>query len=275
MSNQTQVNEHYGTGGIINRITSGLKEAGKNTEELQVNDLAPVDEFHTRGRESTLEVAELAKVRSEDLVLDVGCGLGGTARYLAESFGCTVHGIDLTDEYIAVGKELTERVGLKELVHLRQASALELPFEDETFDVIWTEHVQMNIEDKARFYSEIARVLKKGGRFVFHDIFQGAGDAPFYPVPWAETSSLSFLATENDARGLIKSTGLQMGEWENKDEVSLEFFKQVVQRIQEEGTPPVGIHLLMGENAAEKIKNYVCNLTEKRTAVAMGVAMKP
>lgn len=248
--------------------------AGKDVGSLQVDDLAPIDEFHTRGRESTLEVAELANVQASDLVLDVGCGLGGTARHLAEIYQCRVTGIDLTDEYISVGKKLTDLVGLSDQVELHQGSALEIPFADEMFDIVWTEHVQMNIADKNRFYSEIERVLKPGGRFVFHDVFRGSGESPHYPLPWAEQETFSFLATEEQARAVFDQVGLTIDQWNVKIQESLEFFKMVIAKIEEDGPPPLGIHLLMGDNARDKLQNYIRNLTNDRVSVALGIAYK-
>ncbi|MCG8605926.1 methyltransferase domain-containing protein [bacterium] len=207
------VDQHYGFGGLMEKIEARLSLAGRDVNSLTVDDLAPIDEFHTRGRESTLEVAELANLKASDLVLDVGCGLGGTARHLAERYQCKVVGIDLTEEYISVGNRLTERVGLTDKVELRQGSALDIPYDDDLFDIAWTEHVQMNIADKHRFYSEMTRVLKPDGRLLFHDIFRGLGDPPFYPVPWAEDESISALATEAEARSTIEGVGLEIMHW--------------------------------------------------------------
>ena len=258
----------------MDKIEAALDLAGKDVGSLSVDDLAPIDEFHTRGRESTLEVAEMANLKPSDLVLDVGCGLGGTARHLAEIYHCHVTGIDLTEEYISVGKKLTDLVGLSDRVELHQGSALELPFDDGMFDIVWTEHVQMNIADKKQFYSEMARVLKPGGRLLFHDVFRSTGDSPFYPLPWAEKESFSFLATEKDARAIIEQVGLTIEQWNVKVEESLEFFKMVIAKIESDGPPPLGIHLLMGETAKDKLHNYIRNLTEDRTSIAMGLAHK-
>ncbi|MEE9161279.1 MAG: methyltransferase domain-containing protein [Gammaproteobacteria bacterium] len=274
MKTDDLIDIHYGFGGIMEKIEAALDLAGKDVGSLSVDDLAPVDEFHIRGRESTLEVAELANVQASDLVLDVGCGLGGTARHLAEIYHCHVTGIDLTEEYIAVGNKLTDLVGLSDRVELHQGSALELPFEDDWFDIAWTEHVQMNIADKNQFYSEIARVLKPGGRFVFHDVFRGSGDSPFYPLPWAEKESFSFLATEEEARTIFDQVGLTIDQWNVKIQESLEFFKMTIAKIEADGPPPLGIHLLMGDNARDKLQNYIRNLSEDRTSVAMGMAFK-
>ncbi len=268
------VDKHYGFGGIMEKIQTGLKLADKNIETLTVDDLAPIDEFHTRGRESTLEVAELANIKETDSVLDVGCGLGGTARHLAYRYNCTVKGIDLTEEYISVGKKLTELVGLNDRVELKQASALEIPYEEDSFDIVWTEHVQMNIADKKQFYSEIARVLKPNGRLLFHDIFRGLGDSPFYPAPWAEDEAISALATESEARSLMEQAGLGIDQWITKVQESIGFFKRVSAKIEANGPPPIGIHLLMGDNAKDKLQNYVRNLSEDRVSVALGMAHK-
>lgn len=269
------VNDHYGTKGLLEKIKNGLVKAGKDIDKLVVDDLAPVDEFHTRGRESTLELAQIARITADDTVLDVGCGLGGTARHLASEYNCKVIGIDLTDEYIDVGQQLTDLVNLSSKVKLQQGSALELPFEDETFDIVWTEHVQMNISDKEKFYSEISRVLKPGGKFLFHDIFRGPRDrSPIYPAPWAESESISFLATEDEARALIHNTGMNLKEWAQKVQESVEFFRKVSDKIEATGIPPIGIHLLMGENASQKLQNYVQNMNEQRLTVALGMATK-
>ncbi|MCP4403082.1 MAG: methyltransferase domain-containing protein [bacterium] len=268
------VNDHYGFGGIMEKIKTGLNLAGKEVGSLTVDDLAPIDEFHTRGRESTLEVVELAKIKASDEILDVGCGLGGTARHLADQYGCKVVGIDLTEEYIKVGKKLTNLVGLSNRVELSQASALDIPYENESFNIVWTEHVQMNIANKSRFYSEIARVLKPGGRFLFHDIFRGLGESPFYPAPWAEDESISCLAIETEARSIIEQTGLEVDQWIRKVQESIEFFKRVSAKIEADGPPPIGIHLLMGDNAKDKLQNYVRNLSEDRVSVALGMACK-
>jgi ubiquinone/menaquinone biosynthesis C-methylase UbiE len=270
----TLVVKYYGSGGIMKKIEAGLNLAGKDVNSLKVDDLAPIDEFHTRGRESTREVADLAKLKASDLVLDVGCGLGGTARYLAERYKCNVVGIDLTEEYISVGKKLTELVGLSDRVELRHGSALEIPYEDERFDNVWTEHVQMNIVNKKRFYSEIARVLKPGGRLLFHDIFRGIGDSPFYPTPWAEDESISALATETEARLIIEQVGLEIDQWIVKVQESIEFFKRVSAKIAAKGPPPIGLHLLMGDNAKDKLQNYIRNLSENRVSVVLGMAHK-
>ncbi|MDX2500191.1 MAG: methyltransferase domain-containing protein [Deltaproteobacteria bacterium] len=274
MDANEMVDKQYGIGGLLQKIETGLKLAGKDLDFLKVDDLMPVDEFHTRGRKATREMADMVNLYTTARVLDVGCGLGGTARHLAEEYQCSVIGVDLTEEYVTAGTRLTELVGLSERVELRHASALDLPFEDDRFDIVWTQHVQMNIADKNRFFSEIARVLKPGGCFLFHDVFRDSGDAPIYPVPWADDESMSVLVTETEARKIVEDVGLVIEIWDDKIQESVEFFKRVLARIEANGLPPLGIHLLLGDNAEDKLRNYAHNLSENRVSVVVGMARK-
>ncbi len=268
------VENHYGVDGILESILKALQAMGKNIEQLTPEDLAPVDEFHIRGREATVELAGRAKLVLGSRVLDVGCGLGGSVRYLATEHNCQATGIDLTAEYIEVATALAERVGLSNVVEFRQASALALPFDAGSFDVVWTEHAQMNISDKSGFYGEIARVLKPGGRLVFHDIFAGDGGEPHFPVPWAEESAISFLEKPTSLRIILDKVGLKTLDWEDKSRRSLEWFKAVVEKTNESGPPPLGLHLLMRDTAQTKFENVIRNLQENRIVVIQAIAEK-
>ena len=267
------VSNHYGINGILDSILKGLESSGKNLQSLIPNDLAPIDEFHTRGKESTTEIANLAQLQSYHSVLDVGCGLGGSARYIANEFGCSVMGVDLTDEYIDVANQLTEFVNLSDKVSFKQASALELPFSSDSFDVVWTEHTQMNISDKEKFYGELSRVLKPKGRLVFHDIF-GTDNIPHYPTPWAESGSLSSLCTQDQAREAIEKSNLVVDKWIDKSKLSMEFFREMVKKAETSSPPPLGFHLLMGKTAKEKLHNQARNLEENRVTIVQGTAFK-
>ena len=273
-TDEALVNKQYGVDDIWQKIESGLKLAGKDINSLTLDDLAPIDEFHTRGRAATREVAEMANLKASDLVLDVGCGLGGTARYLSGHYKCQVKGIDLTEAYILAGTKLTTLANLSDRVELVYGSALDLPYEAEQFDIVLTQHVQMNIFDKHRFYSEIERVLKPGGRFMFHDVFRSSGATPLYPVPWAEDESMSELVTEAEARATIEQTRLKVDQWVGRIPESVKFFERVINRIATKGLPPLGIHLILGDNAEEKIRNHARNLSENRLSVVVGVAHK-
>lgn len=271
ISPHKKVSEHYTVDKLGERILSALEASGVNLETLTVDDLAPVDEFHIRGRMATQELAQWAQIQSGHSVLDVGCGLGGTSRYLAANFGCKVTGVDLTEEYCRVAEMLSSRVGLGERTAFRQGSALELPFEDAHFDIVWTEHVQMNIENKEGFYGELCRMLKPGGQLVFHDIFAGEQDGLHFPVPWASDESINHLISVGDLEALMVECGIERIRWEDKTVESIIFFRTVMGRVQSGGWMPVGLHLLMGEGAAVKFSNVLRNLEENRLRVAQAV----
>ncbi|MFQ5994124.1 MAG: SAM-dependent methyltransferase [Acidiferrobacterales bacterium] len=271
---QYSVDEHYGVGGVLDAIRGGLIAMGKDIENLMPSDLAPVDEFHIRGREATIELADRAGITPGLRVLDVGSGLGGSVRYLAAERECLATGIDLTKEYVEVASALARLVGLEGRVDFHLGSALELPFDGSIFDVVWTEHVQMNIENKDAFYTEIARVLRPGGRLVFHDIFQGDGSDPHYPAPWAENSAISFLASPDTLQRTLEQSGFRIRDWADKSQHSLEWFAAIVEKIKESGPPLLGTHLLMGDTAKVKFQNQVRNLQEQRIVVIQAVAEK-
>ena len=271
---ENAVNDHYGISGILKSILTALESMGKDLNTLEPRDLESIDEFHTRGKESTIEISKLANIQSHYNVLDVGCGLGGSARYIADQFGCSVTGIDLTSEYVEVAKKLTEYVGLDDSVSFKQGSALELPFPSNSFDVLWTEHTQMNISDKEKFYKELSRVLKPNGRLVFHDIFAGEITKPYFPTPWAENESISSLCTQKMAKASIQNSNLEIEKWIDKSSLSLPFFKAMLQKIEQTGPPPLGLHLLMGKTAKTKLLNQVRNLEENRISVVQGSAIK-
>lgn len=270
----SRVEQHYGRGDIFEAILQALRDSNKDLTRLQPADLAPVDAFHIRGREATIELARRIALQPGLTVLDVGCGLGGSSRYLAAEHQCHVTGIDLTREYVDIATALAAMVGLQDQVQYHHSSALAMPFEDCTFDVVWTEHVQMNIADKGAFYTELARVLKPGGSLLFHDIFQGPGGTPRFPVPWAEDSSLSFLALPETVRRLLIEAGLTIVDWEDKTPHSLSWFIATVEKLALSGQPPLGLHLLMGPTGRVKFANIARNLQEQRIAVLQAVLEK-
>jgi MPBQ/MSBQ methyltransferase len=268
------VEQHYGRGRILDSILAALRETGKDLARLKPEDLAPVDEFHIRGREATVELARRASLKPDSRVLDVGCGLGGSGRYLAAEHACQVTGIDLTQEYVDVANALAGMVGLSDRVAFRQASALEMPFDDGSFDVVWTEHVQMNIGDKRAFYREIARVTRPKGLLLFHDIFLGDGGSLHYPVPWAEEPSISFLAAPGEVRQILEDLGFVIHDWVDKSEPSLQWFVSAIAKLKVSGAPPLGLHLLLGSTAKTKWENNIRNLREGRFVVYQARAEK-
>jgi MPBQ/MSBQ methyltransferase len=268
------VEGHYGRGRILDAILEALGRMGKDLAELGPEDLAPVDAFHLRGREATVELAERAALTPGLRVLDVGSGLGGSARYLASAHGVVATGIDLTPDYVDVARALADLMGLGDCVAFHQCSALQTPFDAGSFDVVWTEHVQMNVAEKEAFYAEIARVLVPRGRLVFHDIFEGDGGPLHFPVPWAEDPAISFLATPEAVSRILQDLGFRILVWEDASEASLAWLSALVERLKGSAPVPLGTHLLMGTHARDMIGNITRNLREGRVRVIQAVAEK-
>jgi len=273
MSEQSQnrsVDAHYGRRDLGERILAGLRTARGSLDGVTPEDLAPVDHFHLRGKVATLELAGRAGIARGMRVLDVGGGIGGAARTLAGEFGCTVTVLDLTEEYCRVGEMLTDLVGLRHLVTFRHGSALTMPFEDASFDLVWTEHSSMNVAEKERLYAEIDRVLRPGGRLALHEIMAGPVMPIHLPAPWARDSSISFLRAPEEIRAVLASAGFQELAWVDVSDASLAWLRERAAAAGE-GLPPLGVHVLLGEEAGAMIGNVARNLGERRVRVVQGV----
>jgi ubiquinone/menaquinone biosynthesis C-methylase UbiE len=251
-----------------------LQKAGKDPAALKPEDLAAIDEFHVRGREATAELGAHLGLQARQKVLDVGSGLGGPSRQLALTYGCHITGIDLTAEYCAVANTLAARLKLSDRVRYQQGSALEMPFADASFDVAVTQHVAMNIADKAALYREVARVLKPGGQFGIYDLLQGEGGPVHFPAPWARDPSTSFLATADEMRAYLAAAGFDIQSWNDRSDAGKQWFQAMAKRTAESGPQPLGFHVLLGPDFAEMGKNMVRNLVEDRVRPTEITAVK-
>ena len=270
---KSNIDSHYARLDLGGTILEALRRAGKNLDALTIDDLAPVDQFHVRGKQSTLELAQRAGISTRLSILDVGGGLGGPARTLTTLFDCDVTVVDLTEEYCRVGEMLTARLGLAHRVRHEHADALALPFPDESFDVVWTQHSTMNIEDKPSLYAEFRRVLRPQGRYASQEIMQGINSPVHFPVPWARDPAISFLQPPEAIRVLIESAGFSASHWNDETASARSWYDKRIQ-ISAAGLPPLGIHLLLGEDIVAMSHNQIRNLNENRIAVVQSVFTK-
>ena len=247
------IQNQYSTGLSRNNIEQALIAAGKDLDHLAPADLALLEDFHTMGRFATSQLVDLAQITSESEVLDAGSGVGGTARYVADRYGCPVTAVDLTDEYCQTNRWLNQLVGLDELISVRQADVTELPFADGTFDVAISQHVQMNVADKARLYSETRRVLKDGGRLAMWDIAIGDGGELDYPIPWADHPARSHLVTPDELRAVVESAGFAVERWNDLTDQTT----ALMQAMLAQPTNPLGLHAFVTD-----FKRKVGNLTQ-------------
>jgi ubiquinone/menaquinone biosynthesis C-methylase UbiE len=268
----SDVVSHYsGFGDLVTAIREALTNAGVDVDGISTLALAPVDEFHIRGRAATLEIAEALAIRDESIVLDLGSGLGGPARTLAEAISCQVTGIDLTPEFCETAARLSEWTGLADRTHFAVGDATALDFPDGAFDAAMTIHVAMNIADKAGMYREARRVLKPGGRFVVYDVLQGPGGDVHFPVPWARDASASHLVTTEQMRELLHDAGFTVIAETDSSAESRDWFAAMAARMAQSGPPPVTFAAFLGSDFAEMARNQVANLTEDRIRTVMFV----
>ncbi|HEX4177916.1 MAG TPA: methyltransferase domain-containing protein [Rhizomicrobium sp.] len=261
------VRDHYGAVGLTERLKTALAVFGPEDQLLTPEQLDALDQFHTRGLAATAELAQLTGLSAGAVVLDVGSGVGGPARFLAAKHGCHVMGVDLSAPFVEAARYLTARTGQQDLVSFGVASALELPFAAGSFDAVLLQHVAMNIFDRARLYREIGRVLKQGGRFATFDVVLKSGD-PLYPLPWARTPATSFLLSADATRAAIEAAGFRTLTWQDDSEAAKSWFAQ----MRASGPPPPpNLGVVMGQGFAELATNLGRSLIEGRLGVVTGV----
>jgi sarcosine/dimethylglycine N-methyltransferase len=213
---------HYSARDIEARILAALRAAGLDPDQrLSPEGLAALDHFHTGGLRASRELMELAHIGADDRVLDIGAGLGGPARLLASAFGCRVDCLEYSPDFCAGAELLNRLTGLGDRITVHRGSALDLPFPDAAFDVVWMQNVGMNIADKQQLYAEIHRVLKPGGRYAFQEMLVGKAAASYFPLPWATDPADSFLITEQDMHSLLRKCGLDAELFEDTSETHL------------------------------------------------------
>lgn len=276
---EARVARHYGIEGLLDRIMAALAASGVSTDRLRAEDLERVDEFHIGGAAATAELLDRMGVGAGQSLIDLGSGIGGPARHAARRRGARVTGIDLTESFVAMAAELSRRAGMGDAVRFVQGSILDLPFEDASFDAAMLLHVGMNVDDKRRLVAEAARVLKPGGVFGVYEVMRLKPGEPEFPVPWAATPETSFLATPDEYRAAAAAAGLEPGAERERRAFAIEFFATIRARMQEAAaqgaTPPPGLPLVMGENAAAKIANLTAALEAGLLAPVEMILRKP
>ncbi|KKC03854.1 class I SAM-dependent methyltransferase [Mycobacterium nebraskense] len=259
----------YSTGLSRRHIERALISAGKDLDRLAPADLGLLEDFHTMGRLATAQLVDLAQITGESEVLDAGSGVGGTARYVADRYGCRVTAVDLTDEYCDTARWLNRLVGLDDRISVHQADVTELPFGDAAFDVVLSQHVQMNVADKARLYSEARRVLKAGGRLALWDITTGKHGRLDYPLPWADHPARSHLVTPAELRAVVEAAGFAVEHWNDLTDEAASLMKAML------GQPanPLGLHAFVTD-FRRKAENLTQALADGRLRAIQAVSKR-
>ena len=275
MTDARSISEHWGTGDVFSRIMAAMKNAGIDRSHVTVEQLAPVDHFHARGFPATKDLADALPITEGDRILDIGCGIGGPARYLAQRCGCSVDGIDITGPFVDAANKLTELVSLKDRVTVRKADGQNLPFEDQQLGGACSQHVTISIADRDRFFAEAFRALKPGAFFALTEHGLGPTGEPHHPVPWSEDGTGAFLVPPAETVARLAKAGFSRIEVTDTGEEYLGACKGAIATAERGGLPAFGVHILLGETAPQKVRNAARNIEERRTHPVQNICRKP
>ena len=274
-SPETSIADHWADRDVYGLIVAALERASKPLGSMAVEDLAPVDHFHARGFPATVDLADRLPVESGDHLLDIGCGVGGPARYFAQRFGCTVSGIDITGPFVEAANKLTALLDMSDRVFIEQGDGGRLPFDDRYFDGAYAQHVTMNVADRPRFFGEASRVLKPGGFFALTEHALGPLGSPHHPLPWSEDGTGEFLVTPSETRELLAAAGFVDIETESTGPKYMAAYAAALELADRGEAPALGLHVLIGPTAPEKMRNSARNIEEGRTHPVQVVCRKP
>ena len=259
---------HYAARDIEGRILAALRAAGLNPEQrLSPEALGALDHFHTGGVRASRELLELARIRADDRVLDIGAGLAGPARLLASALGCRVDCLDMSPDYCAGAALLNRLTGLDDRIDVHEGSALDLPFADDSFDIVWMQNVGMNIADKRKLYGEIRRVLKPGGRYAFQEMTAGDAATTHFPLPWATDAAESFLVTADEMRSVLGESGFVAELFEDTSDVHL---SRAAANAEPAAAGQLGLAVFV-DDIAQKAANARRSLEEGQVRLVRGI----
>jgi SAM-dependent methyltransferase len=269
------ISEHWGTGDVYARIMKAMQAASISPDAVTVEQLAPLDHFHACGFPATVELADALPIQPGHHIVDIGCGIGGPARYLAQRFGCRVSGVDITQPFVEAANRLTTLLKMERQVEIELGDGQHLPYGEAMFDGAYTQHVTMNIADRALFFGEAFRVLRPGAFFAVTEHGLGPEGSPHYPVPWSEDGSGSYLVRPADTVTYLNEVGFVDVKLEDTGAKYLQGYRRAIELAAQGALPPLGVHVLMGQMAPEKTRNAARNIEERRTHPIQIICSKP
>lgn len=275
MTDAKSISAHWGTGDVYARIMEAMEAASLSPSTVTVEQLAPVDHFHARGFPATVELADVLPIGPGHHIVDIGCGIGGPARYLAKRFGCRVSGVDITDPFVEAANKLTALLRMEDQVEVRSGDGQHLPYGDGLFDGGYAQHVTMNVADRARFFGEAFRVLRPGAFFALTEHGLGPNGNPHYPLPWSEDGSGAYLITPAGTVACLQEVGFVDIKVEDTGAKYLAGYRRAMELAAQGALPAFGVHILMGQTAPAKTRNAARNIEEGRTHPVQIICYKP
>ena len=261
----TEIENFWTRGDLHSRINQAMLDSGLNNKKLEIEDLFPIDQYHARGIGATKDLGKRMPITKNQKILDVGCGLGGPARYYAKEFKCHITGVDITPSFIEIGNNFNRLTSMSTMVDLYVGNGEKLEFEDEVFDGAYSQHVTMNISDRMKFFSEIYRVLKKGSFFAFTEHGLGPEGDPIFPLPWADNQEMSFLLPLENTNAILKEIGFQNIKIIETGDKYIAGYEKLIQKQPKSEKPTLGIHVIGGSSMHERSINSMRSIKENRT----------
>jgi SAM-dependent methyltransferase len=276
MAKESSISEHWASGGdVYTRIMAAVEAASLSPDSLSVEQLAPIDHFHARGVLATVELADTLAIGAGDHILDIGCGIGGPARYFAKRFGCRVSGVDITAPFVEAANKLTALLQMQDQVDVRLGDGQHLPYDTGAFDGGYAQHVTMNVADRSRFFAEAYRVLRPGAFFALSEHGLGRNGSPHYPLPWSEDGSGAYLVTPAQTVAFLEQAGFVDVKVEDTGTKYLAGYRRAIELAAQGALPAFGVHILMGPTAPAKTRNAARNIEEGRTHPIQIICHKP
>ena len=272
----TVTSNHYSQPNLSRLIDTALSEVRLLNQTLDHKLISAIDQFHIGGLRATMDMIRLANFMPQDLVLDIGCGIGGPSRTIASECNCKVTGVDLDLGYCKAARSISKSLGLGEQTHFIQANALNLPFEDRSYDAVWTQHITMNISNKNALWGEFYRVLKPAGKLLMYEVTCTSDDKEKikYPTPWASKSEDSFLENINNYKESLNKCGFFIEHLEDVSSMAKSSIKSVIERIKQNGQHKPGLEIVLGGRFSVMMENLLDSLNGDQLNVVRLLAAK-
>lgn len=225
-----------------------------------------IDQFHAGGTQAVDRILSSLQLTPAMTVLDVGSGLGGPARQIAEAADCSVVGVDLAAGYVQAATALSDAAGLSGCTRFLHTDIARLDRSD--FDAAYTMHTQMNVADKKTFFTDIANRLRPGARLAVFEVCRAGKDDPVLPLPWTIDGTDSFLATPAELVIAIQDSGFQTVEWVDETPWVLGWFGHLAARLAGAGTAATLPALL--DDGPARMKNFAGALSNGILTVHRG-----